>query len=174
MISTTHNLFPNRKPISLRPQLGLQGQNSFTSRQESVHFAGDPFEIFDRLNDPDTVFKKIGDTIVWKQDNDTLNVAEMLVFLCKRRPKDNYPGYAKISKLEQCFPGLDSEALKKAFDSIVQIFHGNKNRELLYRDSTLCSKDPGYELTRKGLEKIKKLYPDIKLPPSEEIQLRVQ
>ncbi|MBY0405125.1 MAG: hypothetical protein K2X66_14590 [Cyanobacteria bacterium] len=173
MIPTTHNLFSKGKPVSLRPQMGMLGQNSLKPAQESVHFSGDPFKIFNRLNDPDTVFKKIADTIVWKQDNDTLNVAEMLVFLCKKRPKDNYPGYAKISKLEQCFPGLDSGALKKAFDSIVERFQGHKKNELLYRDSTSCSKDPGYELTRKGLEKIKKLYPEIKLPPIEEIQLRV-
>src|SRR5262245_38463443 len=44
-------------------------------------------------------FKTIGETVVWQKGDKTLNVAEMLAYLCRIRKDEGYPGYGTIDTL---------------------------------------------------------------------------
>lgn len=103
-------------------------------------------------------FKAIGDQIIGRDNQDTLNVAEMIAYLCRIRKADNYPGYGAPETLAEDFPGMnmDVNALKKAF-----------NR--LYQKDYLDTYQGEYWLRPPGLELLKKVYPKITLPPKKDL-----
>ncbi len=156
--------------------------------QESVRFGADAFEISKKLKleaeakattakikaeaktktaiekQKIAGFKHIGDTVVWKGKIDgkkkTINVAEMLAFLCRiRRDEGYYPGYGTVEKLAKSFPGLNTEALEWAFSEL----HSD-GKHYLGKDYSTSE----YWLRPSGKEMLEDVYPDIKLPHAED------
>ncbi len=145
---------------------------------QSPRFSGDAFEIHHRLKQKaeaaeaakaevaeqkrkDDAFKEICNPVVWQQGNDTLTVGEMVAFLCRKRPDENYPGYGTAATLAKDFPGMNIEALSKGFE---QLHNNASNPCYLGSDD----KEKSYWLRPIGEGMIEKLYPDITLPPKKE------
>ncbi|MBY0402656.1 MAG: hypothetical protein K2X66_02070 [Cyanobacteria bacterium] len=128
-------------------------------KAQHLHFAGDAHEIFIRLNpakpeiSPDEFFKTTCDTVVWQKDGETINVAEMIAFLCRIRRNDNYYGRGSAETLAKKFPGMDEKKLEKAFQALHEYTY-------LGRDRTTNS----FWLRPLGLEMLQNLYPNVKLP----------
>jgi hypothetical protein len=160
MISMNPSLSPTVKPVSFRQQ---QQPKASQPAQNPLHFSGDAFKIYNALNpptpSPDVRFKEIGDTIVWQKGEQTINVADMIAFLCRIRKANDYPGFGSIETLVKGFPGMDKTKLENAFKS------------LYHRENYLGfhSRSAHYWLRPNGLEILNKLYPAINLPPKEEL-----
>lgn len=108
-------------------------------------------------------FKKMGDRIVWKRGDETLNVAEMLAFLCRIRPDDQYPGFSTLARLEAEFPGLKTRALRKGLDGLYF--------DKLYQQSVvgrIAYPVPMYWLKPEGARLLSTLYPSIAMPAEGE------
>jgi hypothetical protein len=162
MLSRTSSFVHNSHSVALPPQFGKQPcdfKSLSQPRQDSVHCSGDAFKVFNDLKH-DQGFKKICDIVVWQKDGKSLNVAEMIAFLCRKRNADNYPGYGTVERLSYSFPGLNTRALEDAFQA------------LHYSDDCFLGHDRfdrEYWLRPIGLKKIIEIYPDMPLPPKGEI-----
>lgn len=159
-----------RLPGSAAPQ--ARPAEGMPAPQVGLRFGADAFYVRNlikagKLKDPEIVlpkdnaekcFKEICDQVVWEGGNNLkINVAEMLAYLCRVRPKERYPGYASIATLAKDFPGLKTDLLAKSFDQL----HSSYHLDHYYDDSS-------YMLRMRGLRRLEKFYPDVILPPEEE------
>jgi hypothetical protein len=146
--------------------------DSLPAAQGSLHFGADAFHVSKlikagELKNPEIVlpkdeaekrFKEICDQVVWEGGKDLkVNVAEMLAYLCRVRPKEKYPGYGTVETLAKDFPGLNTNLLKKSFDQL----HSSYHLDRYYVDYS-------YRLRMRGLRMLEKFYPEVILPPKEE------
>jgi hypothetical protein len=150
-------LISSMMPPIVRQSKPTQPATPSQLAQGNLRFSGDAYMIRQELKleaEKEAHFKKIGDTVVWQRDNDSLNVAEMLAYLCRIRRDEGYPGYGTVEGLAKDFPGMDVEALREGFDKL--------HEEPYY----FLGKDAygQYWLRSDGEEMIKKLYPDVTLP----------
>jgi hypothetical protein len=158
--------------------LSLRPVNRQASRPvaDTLRFSGDAFEIRKKLitaqqvevkqvkskqeEERNAEFKAIGDVVVWQQGADQLTVADMVAYLCRIRPEDGYPGYGTPEDVAKDFPGMNVEALKQGFQSL--------------HEAPVCylGKDKNYGkywLRPEGKRMISQVYPEITLPPVQDL-----
>jgi hypothetical protein len=182
LLSTIPSVFAHQ--VSLPKKAKLQNLLSQVN-PSNLHFSGDAFQIHQQLNPkapvmdsqrfgprwkaPVIVLEKetekrirnICEIVVWQKDEQTLNVADMIAFLCRAREKEGYLGYGTIETLAKPFPGMDIIKLEKAFDALQQ------------EDPEMLGKNHSYKtfwLWERGLTVLQNLYPhSIDLPPRSEL-----
>lgn len=150
-----------RLPGSAAPQ--ARPAEGKPAPQTGLRFGSDAFVVSQRLkaeqaklSEQERAFKTICDRVVWQDGNDTINVAEMIAYLCRISHKDNYPGYGSIETLEGIFRGLETDLLRQSFDQL--------HKPNYY----LGFNGKAYWLRENGIRMIERLYPSVNLPPIEE------
>ncbi|MBY0402655.1 MAG: hypothetical protein K2X66_02065 [Cyanobacteria bacterium] len=161
-----------KQPINTLPAF----KNASQKLPGTLHFAGDALQIYKRyqnLSPEEAAFKATCDTIVWQDNGETLNVAEMIAFLCRIRPEDKYPGWGTIKTLANGIPGLEVEKLEKAFDTLHQenYFLGQYKAYTWNDSQTKLNATNTYWLREPGIKMLKHLYPSLNLPPRDLLYL---
>jgi hypothetical protein len=170
--------------VSVHPQKALgkatPSRDTFQSIHQkqatNLHFAGDALQIFNRyknLTQQEAAFKATCDTIVWQHNGETLNVAEMIAFLCRIRPDDKYPGWGTLKTLASGIPGMDVEKLEKAFETLHKETHylGQFKAYAWDLSKKKLNATNTYWLREPGLKMLKHLYPNLNLPPQDLLYL---
>lgn len=132
------------------------------STQDGLRFGSDAFRVYQRLQlekeaHSVAAFKEITDRVVWKRDDETLRVADMLAFLCRTQPIGKHSaGQRSLGEFTQAFPGLDETTLKNSLDQLHAMNDmpvGKDRREI-------------YWLRPSGVRRVEQAYPDTSvLPP---------
>ena len=136
--------------------------------QDTLRFYGDLNALYLKLKeeaklDPqkkaDADFKEICDTVVMRKEGIEYKVVDVIAFMCRVRPEDDYDGQASIKELVEIFPSLDGSALEASFQKLVN----HPNKYIHFRND----RTEEYWLTKNGNKMIEKLYPKGTLPPKK-------
>ena len=145
---------PAQDTLRFSGNLELYRKNQHAAERKGRKIVSEP------ANRTERRFKEICDTIVLQDGKEKFDVADVIGYLCIKRPRSGYPGYQTIDEIWQSMPKMNKAVLTQAFAALTNL---EKKAPFLVWDY----KDQTFSLTDRGAALIEKLYPVGTIPEKQ-------